>query len=1178
MKRKWTPAQQNAIDARGGSVLVSAAAGSGKTAVLTQRVIERLTDKENPTNADRLLIVTFTRAAAQEMKERISASLGELIRKNPGDMNLINQQMLLPGAKICTIDSFCMNLVKENFQFLNISPDFKTAEETELKVIRAAAMEEAMEYMYENGGESFRNLIELLFKGRDDSNLENAMNRLYESAMSYPFPKTRLKEFADVFDSSVPLKESVAGKIIFAHLKDNLEYAIEVSNEILNCIEGDEAFEKIFYDAASTDKAQCEYILSFVTEGNWNETRRAILNFSPARRGNIPKDLKEDPTANRLADMRKKNTDRIKKLSELMCTDEDEYIEDTEFFSPLMKSLVECTEKFMEVFEKRKAEKKLADFSDIAHMALSLLVRETEDGWESTDFAKEISLDFDEILIDEYQDTNKAQDMLFASVSRNNLFRVGDVKQSIYSFRQAMPEIFISLKETFAPYDKEVDNYPAKIVLGNNFRSRKGVTDIINFIFSQIMCKESGDIEYDNEEKLVASAFYEEKNEPCSELHIIDTANLDKFTENATICQAKYAASLIKDMLKKGYTVKDGDVSRKATYKDFAVLMRAVGSDKGVTYADVFRKEGIPAFTEVSGKFLQSSEISLAVNILKIIDNPKQDIPLLSAMMSPVFGFSPDEISEIRINCRKGDIYSCLLKSSRDNNEKITAFLNKISYWRNISACLCVGELISEIYEDTALLAVFDAIDKSGTKRANLMLLADYADAYEKSGYAGLTGFLSFIERLRDKKQDMSGALGISQQADVVKIMTIHKSKGLEFPVCILSGCAGEFNMMDLNDNLVISHKNGIGIMRRNPETFEQYKTLCHTAVKLSLKHDLVSEEMRVLYVALTRAKEKLIMLYADDNPLKKCESMYNSISAQSEKLSPVVVSSANSYGKWIITSLLRHKGSEVLRKAIGADESAVLECESPLKVVISEYESVGNRKVRSEKITAVDEDFLRLIEERAGFVYKYEALSNVMTKRAASEVDKSSIDRDYFASSMPAFMHENGMTGAMKGVATHTFIQYADYEKARLDVAAEAERLCTIGVITEAQVKGINKTALEKFFKGNLFERIRKSEKVMREKKFTIEVPLSEIYPETKGISDELMMIQGIADCAFVESGELVVVDYKTDRLKTEEEFRNKYANQVLLYKKALELCTGYKVKETLLYSFHLNKEIEVK
>ncbi len=1176
MSRNWTKAQKDAIDARNGSVLVSAAAGSGKTAVLTERVIERLTDRENPTDADRLLIVTFTRAAAAEMRERISVALSELIKNNPGDSNLLKQQMLLPGAKISTMDSFCMSLVKENFQLLDIAPDFKMGEESEVEIIKNAAMDEAIELMYSEGEESFKTLVEVLFKGRDDTNIENAMNKLYSNAVAYPFPETRIDEFYKCFDNLEGVKGSLYGEIIYAYLKSELVHIAEVSAEILRLIEGDESLTKVFYKAVSSDKAQAEYILDRLLNSSFDEMRGAALRYSPERKGRCPSDIKEDPSNILFSSMRDDNKDRFKKIKEILVSSEEEFLEDMRFFAPLMKSLCNCTKKFMALFEEKKREKKLCDFNDIMHLSLSLLVRETENGWESTEFAKETAKSFDEILIDEYQDTNKAQDMLFTSISRNNLFRVGDVKQSIYSFRQAMPEIFLSLKEEYELYEREKDNYPSKIVLGNNFRSRKGVTDIINFIFSSIMSKESGDIEYTGEEQLVASAAYEKKGEPESELHILDTSGLNIYTENENICQAKYIAELIKKMISEGYAVKEGSGERRASYKDFAILLRAAGN-KGVTYADVLRRAGIPTFTEVSGEFLNSTEISLAVNILRVIDNPKQDVPLISVLLSPIFGFSVDEVSDLRSENRKGDIYSCLLKAQEKGNERVIKLLKRISYWRSLSLCLSVGELLNEIYEETAIVSVFDAADKSGTKRANLMLLCDYAVAYEKSGYSGLTGFLSFIDKLKNKNNDLSGSLGISENADVVKIMTIHKSKGLEFPVCILSDCAKQFNKEDLKDNLVISKKDGVGIKRRDVKSFLQYDTLCNEAIKLSLKKEIISEEMRVLYVALTRAKEKLIMLYADKEPLKKCRNYLSVINPNKACLSSAAVRNIDSYGGWIIASILRHEGAKNLREELSASEGIVLPCSSGLKVVLSAYENEVGFEERRAAPARADERFLSLLKERADFKYKYEPLSKVITKRAASEVDKKSIDRDYFASAVPSFMLEDGLNGAMRGIATHTFIQFADYERAKESVENEIQRLFEKGLLTETQIKGINIPAVQRFFESELFKRIEKSPLLMREKKFTIEVPVNEIYPEVGELGEELMMIQGIADCAFLENGELVVVDYKTDALKTEEEFREKYKNQVLLYKKALSLSTGYRVKETFLYAFNLGKEIKV-
>ena len=1176
MARIWTKAQSDAINALDGSVLVSAAAGSGKTAVLTQRVINRLTIGENPTSVDRLLIVTFTRAAAQEMRERIGAALTELIKKDPANRNLISQQILLPSSKICTIDSFCSDLVKENFQALSLSPDFKIADEGELELLSKQAMDITMEQMYEKDSDgSFKNLGELLFSGRDDSKTAEMAEKLYRNSVSFPFPEKWLDSLCLDYEEGVGIKESTYGRIIIDHLESALEYCINLADTVIDECDENADYGSVIYDAVSSDRAQASYILERIeTDQSWDEIRRAVTAYSAARRKNTPKELKEDMTLSSLIAKRDRVKDELKGLSALLCCSEEEYKDDMQFLRPMIKVLTETAKAYKKNFDLIKKEKKVADFSDITHYALELLVEETADGWKSTPLAENLRDNFDEILIDEYQDTNAAQDMLFTAISRNNLFRVGDVKQSIYRFRQANPDIFISLKNSYRPYDKDANEYPAKIVLGNNFRSRKGVTDIINFVFSQIMSASCGDIDYDKDEELVFSAGYEEKDDVSAELHLVeyDKSGDDKTDSNEV--QALHIAEIIKQMIADGYTVKDGDGERKVTYKDFAILMRATGSGRGVTYADILRNEGIPCFTEVSGEFLTSTEISLAVNILRVIDNPKQDIPLLSVMMSPVFGFTADEISSYRIKSRRGDIYTCLIGSE---DEKVSAFLEKIRYWRNLSVCLRVKELLEEIYSDTALPSVFEAMDPSGVKRGNLMLLCDYADIYENSGYGSLSGFISFIDRLGDKKRDISGSVGTAQESDCVKVMTIHKSKGLEFPVCILASCATDFNKSDEKENLVISQKHGIGIKRRDIETFAQHTTLCHSAVRLAIRKDNISEEMRVLYVAMTRAREKLIMVYAKDKILDKCRKYASEIPSGMSSFSPYACSCASGFGEWLISTLIRHPDAYDLREEAGIDHKVELPCKVPLKVVVSDFDGYSAEKARDSILEKTDESFLSLIKERADFRYKYEALSGIVTKRAASETDKNSIDRDYFASSEPSFLSTSGLTGAARGVATHTFIQYADYDKAKTDIETEIARLCNMGILSENEAKAINRPALQKFFSSPLFERIDRSSLVMREKKFTVEVPISEVYEGVEEFSDEKIMIQGIADCAFLEDGKLVVVDYKTDRLESEELFREKYSSQVLIYKKALTMSTGYEVEETLLYSFHLGKEIKV-
>lgn len=1175
MARIWTKAQSEAINALDGSVLVSAAAGSGKTAVLTQRVINRLTDENNPTSVDRLLIVTFTRAAAQEMKQRISDALSALLKKDPANSNLINQQILLPSAKICTIDSFCSDLVKENFQALSLAPDFRIGDEGELELLSKQAMDMTMEQMYENDTDgSFRNLTELLFASRDDSKTAEMAEKLYHNSVSFPFPERWLDELCKEYDGSIGIKDSSYGKIILEHLSKALEYCGELAQSILQQCEGDDVLTKIFYDAVSADKAQIQYIAERIDSGEgFDEIRRSVFAYSSARRKNAPAELKEDTVFLSLDQNRKDIKKQFDELKKLLCCSEEEYAEDMKILGPMMKILTKTAKLYKHNFDLVKKEKKIADFSDITHMALELLVRETADGWESTELAENLKDNFDEILIDEYQDTNAAQDMLFTSISKNNLFRVGDVKQSIYRFRQANPDIFISLKNTYEPYDKDKNRYPAKIVLGNNFRSRRGVTDIINFVFSQIMSKGCGDIDYDENEELVFSAAYSDERESPAELHLIDYDELDESDSDEV--QAMHIASVIKKMIGDGYKVKDGDGERPATYKDFAILMRATGSGRGVKYAEILRNEDIPCFTEVSGEFLSSVEISLAINILRVVDNPKQDVPLLSVLMSPVFGFTADDVAKLRLSDRKGDIYGCLL--TMQNDEKVSAFLEKIRYWRNISVCLRVKEFIEEIYSDTALPSVFQAVDPSGIKRGNLMLLCDYADIYENSGYGSLSGFLGFIDRLGDKKRDISGAVSAAQESDCVKIMTIHKSKGLEFPVCILASCATKFNKSDEKNNLVISQKHGIGVKMRNTDTFEQYDTLCHKAVKLAMGKDNISEEMRVLYVAMTRAREKLIMVYCKKDIEAQCSKYASRIPFWKNKFSPYAVSCASGMGEWLISTLLRHPDAANLRELAGIDNRCVLPAGCSLKVVITDSSGYTAEEADEEEPSSPDTDFLNLIKERADFRYRYSALEGIVTKRAASEADKNFIDRDYFASSEPAFLSASGLTGAARGVATHTFIQYADYGKAKLSVTDEIERLREKGILSQAEAQSINVKAAETFFTSPLLSRILASELVMREKKFTVEVPINEVYEGVDEFSDEMIMIQGIADCAFLEDGKLVVVDYKTDRLDSEEKFVEKYSSQVLIYKKALSMATGYDVKETLLYSFHLGKEIKV-
>ncbi len=1179
MSVKWTKHQKQAIDARRGSVLVTAAAGSGKTAVLTRRVIERLIDPTSPTSADRLLIVTFTRAAAFEMRTRIATALEEQIKKDPTNTHLVNQQMLLPSAKICTIDAFCSSLVREHFEQLEISPDIEIADEGELSMLSQKAMTLTLEELYQNGEKGFLDLVEQLIRGRDDSYLSDVILEMYKQSVSYPFPKRWLSQITADYKNALAPEKSVFGEMIFAYAEEAVRYCHFVLRSIKKVVFSEEEKTLAFGEAISSDQHNMELLEKAIKKRDWNKSRMYAVNFDFVRRGTLPKEMRKDADVVMLDDGRNRVKDVVRKhIAPLFCSTAEQYAEDMRLLSPTVSSLCRAVELYSRNFAELKSEKNLADFNDITHHALSLLVRETEDGYERTELARELSSLFDEILIDEYQDTNKAQDMLFCSISNNNLFRVGDVKQSIYRFRQAMPEIFIDLKNTLSLYDLEKDNYPSKIALKNNFRSRKSIVDCVNFVFSQVMSAKTGGVSYDSEEELVFSAPYGEKEDESVELHVLDTGELDTEEETSVEYQAKYTAGVIEDLVKSGFTVKGEDGNeRPVMYKDICILLRSLSAGRGETYAAALKERKIPCFTQLETDFFSAPEVSLVLNLLRVIDNPKQDIALLSVLLSPLFGFSADECAALRVNCRDGNIYSCLLAARESGNEKATAFLERIEKMRLVAVCSRVSDFIRLVYDETGIDSVVRSRKGSSAKKENLMLLLDYADIYEKAGYHSLPGFVRFVDRLDRSSGDLPGAVGVSAGANVVRIMTIHKSKGLEFPVCILSGCSSIFNRRDETGNAVISSKGGLGLMRRDEKTFAQYPTICHCAVKNSLHIDTVSEEMRVLYVAMTRAKEKLIMISAFKNVEKAMLKYASDIVPELKTITPFSASLASRYSDWLFTALLRHPDLEPLREAAGLGYDLVLPADFRIKLTVERGHCAPQELPKEEKVGAEASPLLlKELEERFSWKYEYEPFSYVLSKRAASEVDKNFVDREYFAASRPSFL-SRGLSAAQRGIAVHSFMQYADYENAKRDLEGEIHAVFSRGLITERERDEIDRRQLSAFFESELCSRILKSSLVMREKKFTISVPVGEIYPELSHFNEERVMIQGIADCAFLEDGELVVLDYKTDRLESEEAFADKYSNQVKTYKKALELCTGYKVRQTLLYSFRLSKEIEI-
>lgn len=1174
MARSWTDKQRDAIDSRDGSVLVSAAAGSGKTAVLVERVIRRITDENKRCDADRLLIVTFTKAAANEMRERIALSLEEKVRENPGNSYFTQQQMLLPGAQICTIDSFCNFLVRENFHTLGISPEYRIADETERILMEQEAVDLTLEELYREGDSDFTNLVELLFSGRDDSGVAKAIIELYTYSRAYHFPDEWLGKIENCYDPDVKISDSSFGKIISEYVISAAKYCLSLIERMKLVIAENEYMTVSYSTYISELEGSIASFISLLESGEWDKAVSAasscIIRKPTAKRGTAEdRDEMLVKSCHEAIMGTFKNT-----VIPRMCVTQEQNREDCEFLLPLVRTLVRCVRLFSLRLSEIKKEKNCYDFSDISHMALSLLVRNENGTPVRTQLAREMSERYEEILIDEYQDTNIQQDLLFTSVSRNgkNLFRVGDVKQCIYAFRQAMPDIFISLREGLEEYSGE---YPAKITLDRNFRSRRGVTGFVNFVFSQLMSGESANIEYGKSEELVPGAQYPETDSSEAEFHIIDlkSENIDK---TAVQAEAEYTASLIKKMISEGREITEDGKQRRIKYKDICVLMRAV-STSGTVFANAMRKWGIPCFTEVSGDFFSAVEVGVMLSLLRVIDNPVQDIPLMSVMMSPIFSFSPDELAKIRIDDRKASLYAGLL-AHESTDEKIAAFLRFFRRMRYIAATSTASSLIRRIYEETSYASIVQAMTDGDIRKGNLMLLLDYADAYEKNSNTGLSGFIRFVDKLCDNRQKLDATKLVSENADVVRIMTVHKSKGLEFPVCILARAEKDFNETDENSNLVFNRKYGFGLKRRNPETLCEYDTLSRTASKIMLNTSSRQEEMRVLYVAMTRAKEDLIVVTSVKDIEKTVRDLANDIDLTKRKLQPFSVLSKKRYSDWLIKALIRHKDAEKLRRMADIDGDYVIPSDFSLRIEtvteIPEY-TLTHTTVSDE--TELDTSLQRLIDERVNYKYKYASLVGIPTKRAASSLKKEFIDRESFAQSKPAFMEDGNLTAGQRGTAMHLFMSCADFEKAAGDVRSEIERLVNENRLSKAQAESLSIKKAEKFFSGDLCARILGSSLVLREKKFTVEVPIEKMYPDISDGFGENVMIMGIIDCAFLERGEWVLVDYKTDRVKTGEELKERYYSQLSAYKYALEMITPYKVREVYLYSFALSTPIKL-
>lgn len=1166
-ERKWTPAQKNAVEAESGTVLVSAAAGSGKTSVLVERIVRKLTDPEKAVPPESLLVVTFTNAAAQEMRTRIYKRIAKKAAEEPerrSDYVLLLSK--LSEMQVCTMDSFCMNLVKENCHTLGIESDFSMLETGENEALKNRAAVNVLERRFKENSETFLPLSKMFDSGKNDARLIETVIRLSDFAKSEPYPEFWLDEIVGQFNDT-DASGSIWGQYIIEEVSAALEFCFELYVAALKSIKEDEQVYKCYYVTFEAEKELVEKALERFSSADWDGKVFVISElcgkiFSNKLKG-VPRGYGDNPSKLSASVKREHIKDILKKISGYMNISSAGHEEDIRVLRDIAKELIVTVKEYDRELLAMKKEMSKYDFSDISHFALTLLCdRNAPDN--KTGLAREMTNELSEILIDEYQDTNRAQDTLFASVSRNseNMFLVGDVKQSIYRFRLASPEIFIEKCEEYPYYDGK--SIKSKIILGENFRSRKGILDCVNYVFSSLMSPSCGDIDYNEDERLNFPGAKIAGDTVDASVTVIEAAD-----EKTYAVESRYIADVIENYIKDGVLVEEDASERKAMPSDFCILLR---SPSGIAkyYTEELKNRGIPVSSDVTQSFFETPEIKTVMSYLRVIDNPVRDIDMAAVMMSPLFGFSADDTAILRIKYGKEiSFYGAALMAAKCGDEKCRHLVERIGYYQRVAVSSSVDMLLREIFSDTSYMIAAGAMADGSVRQKNLRKLLEKAES-SSDNYSGLSGFVRYMDMLRENSADIPDAGG----GNGVRIMSMHKSKGLEFPFVFIAGTSKVFNKSDIRTNLIINHEMGLGIKRKEPENIKNYDTLSSLALKMFNNAAMMSEELRVYYVALTRAKQRLFIVLPHKNAAKLlAENEY--LLSKTDGISPYLVKHAADAKSWLIKCFIRHPDAQALR-SLG--DSAVFYDSRAEISYIDEYLPFEPAENETETVLA-DENTVSAIRQKASFSYKWAKVASARSKHTASSLNEEHFDPAGFAKSIPGFMYSGALSPADIGTVTHRFLQFCDFEACKTDVVKELGRLTKEGRFSEKQAAAVDMDAIRSFVNSDIMKRIEKSDAVYREKQFTLAKSICETdsrVPEE--FSDERTVIIGKIDLMFKEPDGAVIVDYKTDNVSDMNVLSERYRTQMLLYIEALNKALGTDVKECILYSIKMKDSISLK
>ena len=1231
MAVSWTEEQKQVISLRDRNILVSAAAGSGKTAVLVQRILSKILDKKNPVDIDRMLIMTFTRAAAGEMKERILRALEEALYEEPENEHLQRQMTLIHTAQITTIDGFCSYLIRNYFHLIGLDPGCRTAEEGELKLLKEDVLKELFEDFYSRNDEDFLTFVECYAPGKTDESLKEMVLKIYDTAMSNPYPQEWLSDCMWAYEIEEPedMKEKEWFQLVWEGVEEELQSAalmFSLGKEICRENGGPVHYE----EALQSDLLLVEKLLALCEQREYNAMEEMISNLKFQRLPVKKEEGVEEEKKELVKQLREKGKEILKSCPEQYLPNPLEGVAETILHcKEQIKMLLCLTEEFIKRFDEKKREKNIIDFSDMEHFALQILVTKEGDTFTPSQAARELSEKYDEVLVDEYQDSNLVQEFLTNMVSgwvnkRKNIFMVGDVKQSIYRFRLARPELFM---EKYRTYTTE-ESKEQRIDLHKNFRSRREVLESVNYIFRQIMGEDLGGVAYDDAAALYPGAAFPEGQNPefvKTEVFFIENDKEELRTEeidNEKELEALAIAQKILEMKEKEKVLdKETGQYRPLEYGDIAVLLRTASGWEEI-FKDVFSSQGIPSYTASKTGYFSAVEVVTLLNYLRVCDNPLQDIPLAGVLRSPIAGCTSQELGLLRAKYGQGMLFDAVhawVSDERMENEeeavlyeKLSCFLSLLTNVRDMAEYTPVHQLIVYILDKTGYGNYAAALPDGEQRRANLSMLIEKAMDYEKTSYRGLFNFVRYIEKLQKFQVDY-GEVNLSGAGEgSVQIMTIHKSKGLEFPVVFAAGMGKQFNFSDINAKLLAHPDLGIGTDAIFPKDRITCPSLYKQLMRKQILKESLGEELRILYVALTRAKEKLIIT-GTVTDLKKTLNDYSLYLGYEEDL--LYLGSrmkAKTYWDYLIPALIRHKAMEPLleeynipldreRYSYMGTADFIIRKITAKDLVKEEVEIQAETEIRREVLENWDvsleynKEIKEELERRFSFVYPYEFLREIPVKVSVSELNKRAY-HDFYEKEeniveeteegelpvVPEFIEKQEVyTGASRGTAYHRVMECLDYSRTSSaeEIKIQIKELLMQKKLKEKEAECVRPGDIFAFVTSSLGQRMKEAAEnrlLFREQPFVISREAEELNPDWEG---ERVLVQGIMDAYFMEDGELILVDYKTDKVRKGEEkaLSERYRNQILDYAEALSRAAGKSVKEAYIYSFGLGKEIKV-